>query len=129
MKKYIQWSICALLIIFLTACNLPQSGGNIPATGGARTWFDAPQEGMPLNLEPYPVVIHSYDPGGVNQVEFTANGSGAQLLKPSGGQGLTEVDYSWNPPSPGNFFLKARSQSKSGGWNSEAKSQPYKDNA
>ncbi len=120
MKKLVKWWIYIALIIALTSCNLPGNGGGIPATGGARTWFDAPLEGMNLPPSPYPVVIHSYNPGGTAQIEFSVNGSVLQNLKPSGETGLVQVEYSWNPPSPGNFSLRARSQSKTGGWDSEA---------
>lgn len=120
MKRRFKWWIYTALVIALASCNLPENRGSIPSTGGARTWFDAPLEGMSLELSPYPVVIHSYNPGGTAQLEFSVNGSVLQNLKPSDQAGLSLFEYSWTPPSPGNYSLRARSQSKAGGWDSEA---------
>ena len=112
--------VLLILILGLVSCNLPQPDAIIPDTGGARTWFDAPLNGSTLSLESYPVVIHAYDPGGIAGVEFSVNGSVTANLQPVINGGLAEADYQWNPAAPGIYELKARSQSKGGGWNSEA---------
>ena len=123
MKQIITHWVSVLLMLFMAACNLPQSSASnpiVPISGGARTWFDAPLDGMSLHLEPYPVVIHSFDPGGVTQVEFSVNGTVLANLTPSTTEGLAQVEYSWKPEATGNFTLQARSQGQGGGWNSEA---------
>jgi hypothetical protein len=112
-----------LLLLFIAACNLPQSSGAKimdAGSGGGRTWFDAPLDGMRLPPDPYPVVIHAYDPGGVTQVEFSVNGAVLANLTPRTDAGLSQVEYKWNPEKAGNFLLRARSQSAGGAWNSEA---------
>ncbi len=120
MKHLISQWISVFLLICLAACNLPESAAGVPVSGGARTWFDAPLDGTSLRLAPYPVVIHTYDPGGVAQVEFSVNGVVLENLKPSSSSGLSEIDYTWDPKTTGNFVLRARSQGQGGTWNSEA---------
>jgi hypothetical protein len=121
MTRFISHLISVFLLILMAACNLPQSSSAVvPVSGGAKTWFDAPLDGMKLSMAPYPIVIHAYDPGGVVQVELSINGEVVANLKPSSTTGLAQVDYNWEPKSAGNFVLRARTQGQADGWNSEA---------
>jgi len=121
MAKFISRLISVFLLILLAACNLSQSSSAVfPVSGGAKTWFDAPLDGTSLQLAPYPVVIHAYDPGGVVQVELSINGEVVANIKPSSTAGLAQVDYNWEPKTTGNFVLRARAQGQAEGWNSEA---------
>ncbi len=75
--------LAIILFTAISACTLAQSAPKVSVSGGARTWFDAPEDGSNLPLAPYPVVIHAYDPGGVAQVELSVNGVILENLKPS----------------------------------------------
>jgi hypothetical protein len=123
MDRILSRKLSLMLLIFLAACNLPQAASNgIPVSGGegGRTWFDAPLNGMSLPPAPYPVVIHSYDRGGVSQVEFSVNGTVLANLNPKTEAGLTQAEYEWKPDKAGNFILRARSMGAGGVFNSEA---------
>jgi len=123
MNNFISRKLSLLLLLLITACNLPlTSSDSVPVSGGggARTWFDAPLDSMTLPLAPYPVVIHSYDPGSVSQVEFRVNGTVLANLTPKIEAGLAQAEYNWKPEKTGNFILQARSQSAAGSWSSDA---------
>ncbi len=104
MKHLISQWISVFLLICLAACNLPESAAGVPVSGGARTWFDAPLDGTSLRLAPYPVVIHTYDPGGVAQVEFSVNGVVLENLKLPPVQGCQKLTIPGILKRPGILF-------------------------
>ncbi|MEI8131784.1 MAG: Ig-like domain-containing protein, partial [Leptolinea sp.] len=120
MKRIFTQLLAFVLLTAISACNSPQSSQIVAASGGARTWFDAPLDGSNLPKAPYPVVIHAYDPGGVTQVELSVNGVVLANLKPSSDSGLSVFKYAWVPKKTGNFVLRARTQGQGETWNSEA---------
>jgi hypothetical protein len=120
MRRILIRLIAILLITGISSCNFPQNSPVISINSGANTWFDAPLDGTNLPLAPYPVVIHSFDPGGVAQVELSVNGVVLENLKPSTNSGLSVFKYSWVPKQTGNFILRARSQGQGEKWKSEA---------
>ncbi|HEX7555995.1 MAG TPA: Ig-like domain-containing protein [Leptolinea sp.] len=120
MNRIFPKTLAIMLFTAISACTLAQAAPKVSVSGGARTWFDAPQDGSNLPLAPYPVVIHAYDPGGVAQVELSVNGVILENLKPSDEAGLSVFKYSWVPKQTGNYMLRARSQGQGKTWNSEA---------
>jgi hypothetical protein len=115
-----------LAILLLSACYLPQSEvvGTNNQAGGIQTWIDAPLDGSTIPFapnDPYEIVLHAFDPAGVTQVELSANGNLlANLPNPDAGKQLATLKYSWMPAAPGNYTLRARTQSAGGTWGSEA---------
>ena len=70
--------LVACLLLLLSACNLPGTASTptpVPQYGAAQAWIDAPLDGSTIPLDPYEIVMHAYDPGGVTQVELKVNGS------------------------------------------------------
>ncbi len=120
MKKKVPQLLAIILLMAISACSLSQNSPPVLVGGGSRTWFDAPLDGSILKLEPYPVVIHAYEPGGVSQVEFSANGVVLENLIPVSNGELGLFKYSWIPKMPGNYVLKARAKGQAESWNSES---------
>ncbi len=60
------------------------------------------------------VISHSNDPGGLAQVEVSANGTVIQTQPASGTFAKTTTD--WYPDKPGNYVLRVRAQSVAGAW-------------
>jgi hypothetical protein len=120
MKRKVPRLLAIILLMAISACSLSHNSPVVLAGGGSRTWFDAPLDDSILKLEPYPVVIHAYDPGGVSQVELSANGVVLENLKPVSNGDLGLFKYSWDPKIPGNYVLRARAKGQAESWNSES---------
>jgi len=104
----------------LSACtsSAPASPTAQPvAQAGPSAWIDAPLDGSLLPLAPYEVVFHGNDPAGVAQIELSVDG---QVLasdpNPAPAQLLVTMRYTWQPPAPGNYTLRVRTQNVAGVW-------------
>ncbi|MFH1185109.1 MAG: hypothetical protein V1755_08735 [Chloroflexota bacterium] len=114
----------ALLASWLAACTMPVAAPAVPMSlgpAGPETWIDAPLDGMHLPLAPYEVVFHASDEAEIAQVELTINDQPAGLPSAAGaGKNLVTVRFMWSPAAPGQYVLRARSQSLDGNWSGEA---------
>ncbi len=118
-----------VLLTGLAACNLPASRPLSPVPfgpEGPQTWIDAPLDGMHIALAPYEVVFHGSDAGAITQMELKINDQPAALPgSPEAGQNLATMKYTWVPPLPGEYVLRARSQGAGGSWSEEAQVTVY----
>ena len=113
-----------LLASRLAACNVPVSApsGSISiGAPGPHTWIDAPLDQMHIPLAPYEVVFHASDDAAIAQVGLTINDQPAGLPPAAGaGKNLVTMRFMWSPAAPGQYVLRARSQSLDGNWSGEA---------
>jgi hypothetical protein len=113
-----------LLIVSLTACNLPGSPPLEPVALGKaepQTWVDAPLDQMHLPLAPYEIVFHASDDSAITQVGLQINDQEVAVPPLSEtDKKLVTVKYVWAPSVPGEYVLRARSQNLDGAWSDEA---------
>ena len=116
----ITWIILAGIILLATAgCNLPDKTA-LKALGPG-LWIDAPRNGIVLPLAPYKVVMHGSGEVPIAQYELYIND---QLHASFGGvsRGLPNLQYAeymWEPAAMGEYTLRVRAQSNTGGWSNE----------
>jgi hypothetical protein len=82
------------------------------------SWIDAPHNGSSYDMQAIQVISHSNDPGGLAQVEISANGKIIETQPASGTFAQTTVK--WYPDGPGNYLLHVRAQNAAGAWGSYA---------
>jgi hypothetical protein len=108
-----------LLASVIVACNLPRRQAS--AQLWPRAWIDAPLDGSHLPLAAYELVYHGSDPAGVTQMEIDVNGQVlAGAPNPNPARHLVTQRYTWQPPAPGNYTLRARAQNTAGAWGAYA---------
>jgi hypothetical protein len=109
-----------LFLIFSIAsgCNKPQTKALVQAVPSVpKAWIDAPLDSSILPLEPYEVVFHIANLGGVAQGELSVNGVVlAALPNPGGSESPATLRQVWTPAQPGVYTLKERCQASSGEW-------------
>jgi len=117
----LQRTLCFLMLmacLLLSGCNLPGTASTptpVHQYGAAQAWIDAPLDGSTIPLDPYEIVMHAYDPGGVTQVELKVNGSLlASIPNPNPGQPFATLKYTWMPAAEGNYTLAASAQGVNG---------------
>jgi hypothetical protein len=112
--------LCLILAGLLSACD--SSASAVPtspsvAHAGPSAWIDTPLDGSILPLAPYEVVFHGNDPAGVAQIELSVDG---EVLvsnpNPAPAQLLVTMRHTWQPPAPGNYILRVRTQSETSVW-------------
>ena len=105
-----------MLVSILSACNYPQAKVQLPIDASPKAWIDAPINGSILALgEPYEVVFHIADLGGVNGGELSINDQVLALLpNPDGTNSPATLRQSWTPDKPGKYTVRVRAQSASG---------------
>jgi hypothetical protein len=85
--------------------------------GGPLAWIDAPLNGVTLPLDPYPVVYHAADPGGVVAAEWSVNGVVLSSdANPDPAALLVTFQHEWAPRAPGVYTHRVRTQGAGGAW-------------
>jgi hypothetical protein len=105
-----------LLILILSGCSLPSSGG-----AGPMAWIDRPLDGASLPFAPLILQAHAADADGVTMIEFLVFDNLIGSL-PTGGARLEEASLEWMPPGPGLYRLSARAIDSLG--NTNARTMP-----
>jgi hypothetical protein len=120
MQRNMGVGILLIIITLLAACNLPLQ--SITQTDGKiSTWIDAPLNGSTLLTEPYEIVYHGGDAGGIASMELSVNGEVIALNQnPSPGSILVTLRHTWTPPGPGTYTIRARAQALDGQWSEYA---------
>ncbi len=95
-------------LLLSTGCT-PNSTSGIPVS-----WIDAPHNGSSYDIQGIHIISHSNDPGGLAQVEVSANGKIIETEPASGT--FAQTMSMWYPDAPGNYILRVRAQSKIGAW-------------
>lgn len=122
-----------LLLIFMIAICLPACSGKTenPAVNSGSvgnrapivspadpyTWFDKPLDGFTITQDTYEVIFHGSAFKGVAQEELYINDN--QVLSknyPAPREMLMTVKYSWTPPQPGRYVLRARTMDIENQW-------------
>lgn len=107
MSRYGRWLIGATLVLLVAGCNMfsnPQIGGG----GDPIAWIDQPLDGSSFPVGSVPVLIHASGPTGISAIRLDVNGKTLQSSAPDSTQGgLAQVQFSWNPSTPGNYTLQA----------------------
>ena len=151
-KNLFLYSTLILCLVMLPGCNLPAADVQpaavdtavpaVPAAPAAapiaanlssevqslvRTWIDFPLTGMELRLKEYTLMAHVADGAGISQIEWTINDEVVAtdpLAKASNTTDvLSEFEYKWLPPEPGDYVIKVRSQSAGGNWSGPAEAR------
>lgn len=104
--------VVLVCLIALAGCN---PGGAV-AEAGPRAWIDAPESGTLLPLAPVEVISHATDPGGIAEVELSANGAVISSDAVTETTALITMRQTWTPAADGVYLLSIRAQSKSGVW-------------
>jgi hypothetical protein len=114
------------LVLVLTACNLPVSGGGIlvqPATGTPlQVNIDSPREGSVLPSGSYEVVFRGSGAVAIEKGELSVNSMVVTTLDNSE-KGATQVVFrtNWTPlTGPGRYALRARVKDIAGRWSEYA---------
>jgi hypothetical protein len=111
--KLIVIFIIAMLV--LTACDQPAATPGTPLA-----WIDDPLDGMRLPLEPYLITLHSSDSVGITNMEVSINGVELDPIpNPNPEKLLVYLTQKWEPPAPGRYVIRARSQNTTGAWSTE----------
>ena len=109
------WGL-VLLGALLAGCDSARQV-SAPVQGGPPAWIDAPLNGVTLPLDPYPVVYHAADPGGVVGAEWSVNGVVlASDANPDPSALLVTFEHEWSPPGPGVYTHRVRTQGQAGAW-------------
>jgi len=88
------------------------------ASSGPTSWIDFPHNNMAFDMQMITIISHSNDPGGLSEVEVSANGTVIQLHAASGTFAKTTTD--WYPDAAGNYVLRVRARNTTGTWGSYA---------
>ncbi len=153
MKKILfLYTTLVLCLVALQACNLPAANVQptsastaVPAAPAApapapiaanvssevqsivRAWIDFPLTGMELHLKEYTLMAHVADGAGISQIEWAINDevvSTDPVAKASNTTDvLSEFQYKWLPPEPGDYVIKVRAQSAGGNWSGPAEAR------
>ena len=108
--------VLILLIWLLPGCNFPVRA-TTPVLAAPTAWIDGPMDGSTIPLEPYEVIFHVADVGGVALGELSINGQiAANIPVAVAGETLATLRYLWTPPSPGEYTLTTRAQNAAGMW-------------
>jgi hypothetical protein len=107
-RFFILIAILLLGFLLLSGCD------NSSVTGGPTSWIDAPHNGSSYVIQGIHIISHSNEPGGLAQVEVSANGKIIETEPASGT--FAQTMSMWYPDAPGNYVLRVRAQSKTGVW-------------
>lgn len=105
---FILLSAVLIGLLLLTGCQTDS------VSAGPVSWIDAPHNGSSYDMQAIQVISHSNDPGGLAQVEISANGKVLETQPASGTFAQTTV--TWYPDGPGNYLLHVRAQNTAGAW-------------
>ncbi len=118
------WVFFSLILLLVTA-SLSACGGKagsaevLPGPAGTLVpvispedpyaWFDKPLEGFTLTQAPYEVVFHGSAYKGIARVQLYIEGQlVVDAADPAPGETLVTVKYTWTPPRPGRYLLRAQ---------------------
>ncbi len=103
-------------ILLLTACSMSQGTGE-----GLQVGLDAPTDGAVMKLAPTTLVAHATDPTGINQIEFSVDGTVIGTVSDSGSVAVAQQP--WTPSAPGQYTIQVRAQNMSGKWSDYAQAR------
>jgi hypothetical protein len=86
----------------------------------ATSWIDAPLDGAVLPIDPYWVVAHSADQGGVAEVSFEVDGVLAASVPGFDAPRLLTSRYQWRPVRAGTYVITVRARNVDGEWGASA---------
>jgi len=117
-RVMLQTLLLVLLTVAMNGCGEPAAQvPTSPPPSVPQAWIDGPMDGSNIPFEPYEVIFHVGDAGGVAGGELSINGQlAANIPVPSAGTPLATLRYMWSMPSPGVYTLQARAQNAAGAW-------------
>src|SRR5258706_12431178 len=111
---------CYLISILLMGCSMPFFAAP-PGLPGPQAWIDQPLDGSALPLAPVARVAHCSDPFGLDQLEFTIDGTVvAEDSDVDSDRAFRAYSQSWSPASAGTYTLRVRARNAGGAWGSYA---------
>jgi len=118
MKKVNLFLFLILFGLLLSGCDAAQM---LTSDTKLQAWIDAPLDQATLPLAPYELVVHGSDPVEIKAMEISIDDQTVFTeANPNPSELLVTSRFAWNPPGPGEYIIKARSQNSSESWSKPA---------